>query len=320
MGKIATGAAIAVGALGTVVIAAAQTGPEDAETNIAGWLKRFGIDQIPDVLTSGQADVWATIVGLLIVVASGAAWWCWRWWKRGHQIPDFDDVGAWSISVDLGHMASSHEGTKMTRYIRDMCRFVNLSTTQARIVEVTVTIPYLDRKKTPVTLSATRRLPIDDVRIGPVLPARFDPFLSFPIRIEPNAVVEGRIEFEIQEGGVDSDDLDLFCAHATIKESRSHKSQKLRDGEVYDASKQRAYRGRIGEPHAVWRPKLRRLWQRLKGQRPLRMRTPGEMAEEGACRMTEIERLLAAEGIARPDGGAEATNFPQGAESGHPNP
>lgn len=206
----------------------------------------------------------------------------------------YDDAQAWSLSVDIGCMASAHDGGKMTRYIRDMCRFVNLSTTQARVADIAMTIPYLDKSKRPVTLSATRRLPIDDVRIGPVLPDRYDPFLSFPIRIEPNAVVEGRIEFEVQEGGVDSDDLDLLLGRAKITETRSHQWREVREGEVYDALKRRSYRGRIGAPHPVWGPGLKRLWRRLRGQPIFRMGTPGQMMEEATQRLAEVEKLLAA--------------------------
>src|SRR5258708_14154130 len=114
MGKLTTGTAIGVGGVGTLVVAAAQTKPEDAASNIAGWLKWVGVDRIPDALASAQADTWATAVGLLIVFLAAMAWLLWR--KR--RTPDFNNVNAWSVSVDLGCMASSHEGAKMTRYIR----------------------------------------------------------------------------------------------------------------------------------------------------------------------------------------------------------
>jgi hypothetical protein len=57
--------------LGAVLIAAAQTKPEDAASNIAGWLKILGIDRVPDFLASQQADLWFTFIGLACVVGAG---------------------------------------------------------------------------------------------------------------------------------------------------------------------------------------------------------------------------------------------------------
>jgi hypothetical protein len=214
-------------------------------------------------------------------------------WTGRKAARDFDGVSEWTVSVDLGCMASSHEGGAMTRYIRDMCRFVNHSISQARVIDITMTFPYLDKANRPVILSATRRLPIDDVRIGPVLPSRYDPFLTFPIRIEPNETVEGRIEFEVPEG-VRSDDLDLRRAQATVKEVRAQKSRRIREGEFYDALKQKVRRGHFGAPHPVWGPRFRRLWNRLKGRPSFRMGTIGQMVEDSKRRMAEIEQMMAA--------------------------
>jgi hypothetical protein len=188
-------------------------------------------------------------------------------------------------------MASSYEDDKFTRYVRDMCRFVNLSTTQARVIDVAITIPYFDRDKQPVTLSATRRLPIPDARIGPVLPDRFDPLLTFPIRIEPNGVVEGRIEFEVPQG-VEGSDLDVFAATATVKEARSHLSRRIgADQEVYDAREARSYAGRIGEPRPVLGTRLRR-WARWMTGRPLpKLMSLGEAKAEAITIIAEKRQL-----------------------------
>jgi hypothetical protein len=235
-----------------------------------------------------MSDPWVAAFVLFFVLTYVVA----IMWTGKRAARNFEVVSEWSVSIDLGCMASSHEDGKMTRYIRDMCRFVNLSTSQSRLIDLTVTIPHLDRSKPPANLYTTRRLPIDDVRIGPVLAARFDPFLSFPIRIEPNEAVEGRIEFEVP-AGVESDDLDLFRAWATVREARAHKSKRIYDGNVYDALKQKMYRGAIGAPSPVWGPRLQRIWRRLRGHRLPPARTIGQMTEDGSHRMAEIQQELA---------------------------
>lgn len=64
MGKLATGTMVAAGAIGTLLIAAAQTKPEDAQGNIAGWLRSLGFDQLPGRLLPAT---WATLVGAVFV-------------------------------------------------------------------------------------------------------------------------------------------------------------------------------------------------------------------------------------------------------------
>jgi hypothetical protein len=63
-----------VGGLGATVTVAAQTKPEDAISNIGGWLKLIGVDQMPDFLATTQTDLWFTAGGLLLVLVAGANW------------------------------------------------------------------------------------------------------------------------------------------------------------------------------------------------------------------------------------------------------
>ena len=65
--------------LGSVLIAAAQTNPKDAASNIAGWLKMLGVDHVPGFLASARADHWVTLVGILIVFLAGGLW---LWTRR----------------------------------------------------------------------------------------------------------------------------------------------------------------------------------------------------------------------------------------------
>jgi len=62
-----------------MLIAAAQTKPEDAKSNIVGWLETTGIDEIPAFLDNSQTDSWVTAMGLLFLVVALAIaskkWW-----------------------------------------------------------------------------------------------------------------------------------------------------------------------------------------------------------------------------------------------------
>lgn len=57
----------------------ASISPEDAISNIAGWAKYFGIDDIPTLLSSPSVDKWVTVIGAVLVVASFAAFGLKKW-------------------------------------------------------------------------------------------------------------------------------------------------------------------------------------------------------------------------------------------------
>lgn len=68
--------AIVAPIFGTLLLWAAQVGPEDAVSNLAKWAKLAGIESPPGWLSSQSADTWATIggcgaiaVGLLAILA-----------------------------------------------------------------------------------------------------------------------------------------------------------------------------------------------------------------------------------------------------------
>jgi hypothetical protein len=67
VGKLSNTGFLFAGA-GTLLIAAAQTKPEDAASNIAGWLRVLGIDQAPMLFSSQSADAWATLLGGVLIV------------------------------------------------------------------------------------------------------------------------------------------------------------------------------------------------------------------------------------------------------------
>lgn len=72
-GKSRVGPVAAVGSV--TVIAAAQTKPEDAISNIGGWLKLLGIDRVPPFLATSETDAWVTAIGSALLIASLVWWW-----------------------------------------------------------------------------------------------------------------------------------------------------------------------------------------------------------------------------------------------------
>lgn len=68
---------IAAGGMGAVMLSLAQTKPEDAISNLAGWLKLVGFDTVPAFLATPQADNWGTATGIVLLVFS-VSWWLWK--------------------------------------------------------------------------------------------------------------------------------------------------------------------------------------------------------------------------------------------------
>lgn len=80
-GKSRAGPIATIGSV--AVVAAAQTEPEEAISNIAGWLQLIGVDQVPPFLANAQTDAWVTALGLTALAAS-LLWW---WWDRRRNRP-----------------------------------------------------------------------------------------------------------------------------------------------------------------------------------------------------------------------------------------
>jgi hypothetical protein len=57
----------------TMLIAAAQVGPDDAVANLAKWARKFGVAAPPPWLTNPSADRWAAMVGACgVLIGVGA--------------------------------------------------------------------------------------------------------------------------------------------------------------------------------------------------------------------------------------------------------
>jgi hypothetical protein len=59
-----------ISVIGAGLVVAAQTSPEQAVSNLAGWARLLGVDQMPNWLGSTTADTYATVIGALVVLAS----------------------------------------------------------------------------------------------------------------------------------------------------------------------------------------------------------------------------------------------------------
>lgn len=93
---------LAAGGLGALVLGAAQTRPEDAISNLAGWLELLGVNNVPSFLATTEADNWGTVVGITLVALS-ALWWPWRRQSRqGKQ-----QTGIWLTGEGLDHLKVS---------------------------------------------------------------------------------------------------------------------------------------------------------------------------------------------------------------------
>jgi hypothetical protein len=57
-----------IGALGTLLVLAAQISPEQATSNLSAWVQFFGIDKTPSFLETPSADTWAMTIGFMLII------------------------------------------------------------------------------------------------------------------------------------------------------------------------------------------------------------------------------------------------------------
>ena len=226
-----------------------------AKTVLTGNLKLLGIDA-PAYLQTVAANriMFAVgVVGLFVTLAI---------LFRPRKRPDFNDVNTWPISVELGpHIAATQPPDGLQIFVQG-CRFSNLSTTQSRDLDIELRFPTLDPQK-PIFVASTsnsdHRPTLERLKAegGPIPNGRTMRWLDFPIRVGPNEVVEGQIGFDVQSLGRGHllgsfDDTVRFLQYeATVIDRRTGQRKTFAVGECYDASLQRAYKGRIGEPRPM---------------------------------------------------------------------
>ena len=72
---------------GTLLLWAAQVGPEDAVSNLAKWARLAGVDTPPLWLQSQSADIWATVGGCIAIAAGALAIFLWIRLRRKQVTP-----------------------------------------------------------------------------------------------------------------------------------------------------------------------------------------------------------------------------------------
>ena len=125
------------------------------------------------------------------------------------QLPDFDSVTEWSVSFQLGPVSGMFSSDIKDPFVLTFhrCRFVNLSATQRRILDLRVDIPTNDPRIPLVTLN-TENMPFHEYRqsltnagmaVDEKALGRKEPLLKTPIDLEPGQLIEGTIELDIND-------------------------------------------------------------------------------------------------------------------------
>jgi hypothetical protein len=243
-----------------LMIIATRSFPEDlkkADSYISINLKALGITNPPTALATSLADNLILTFGVILVAVCIALIGS-TLIDRAFGLKDdnFDKVRSWSMSVDMGNFAIG-SGKLLRIFDLDCTSFTNHSITCQRTLDITAYLPYNDKSKPPVVLNYTKLKPTSE-RIGPDTADRYSALLQLPLTIPPLTTVEGRLEFYIPEG-IDGTELDPMRIYYEIRERTSGYKRVLRDHCVYDALRQKAYRGRLQEPYP-WRRALVRRW------------------------------------------------------------
>lgn len=290
-----------------LLVGAASLSPSDATSSLAGWWKLTGRTP-PEWLNNPTIDGQVVAVGVALFVL----WLVALFMTRERDGPDFDDVDEWSVSADLGNVMCVQRGPKDLYVFKQGCRFANLSSSQAREIDVEMRVPTTHSGLPIWTLSTTNtfRFPYHEALgakgIENAADHRFMRWLKVPIRIEPNGVVEGQIEFEIHhskalEGLQIYEHVDFSAGEITLIDRRTGMRRTFRSDRCYDALKQRAYRGRVGQPE-TWRQ-----WRaRMKSKARRRMNKLTDRFDQLLKAMTQGEKPSAGKTAAtRPASDAE---------------
>jgi hypothetical protein len=210
-----------------------------AAIGVVAWL--ISRSTSPKAPISGLAlGVLAVLITLVLVAAAYVGVQARAGATASSQLPDFENVATWSVSFKIGGLlAGGHfyvDPNDPTYAIGlPECRFYNLSTTQRRMIDITLVIPTKDSEMPSITLS-TETLDFQ------YKPSHRDGLIDLPIILEPSSKIEGRIDFNV-DGDVKDKMLKygrlswLRYSEATIyvKEHRSGKTITVKLGQSYDA-------------------------------------------------------------------------------------
>lgn len=233
-----------------VSVVGASTTPEDVP---GFWAKVHDL-----VVLLAKQPTWVPATIFFILLAIFVAWYLWpglRSWLDG---ADPEKVSSWTLSIEAGwggvNGVGHHQNSPMSTlyYSRMFVKFVNVSTTQSRVVEVEDICNFVDAPKEYRRFHHPRseENATPPSQISAIRPADNNQ-LFFPLTIPPNGHVEGFIQYVTPEY---EQYRELGHSSALyVKELRSGKSMWIPSSMTYDAIQQRLYQGPIGQPLSWFR-------------------------------------------------------------------
>jgi triacylglycerol esterase/lipase EstA (alpha/beta hydrolase family) len=167
--------------------------------------------------------------------------------------PDFNKVTTWSVSFQIFVVTQEYSSdVRETAFVfLRQCIFRNLSSTQARLLDIKLEIPTND-PDIPVVTAGTdnafqeyRKRAIDEGWADENALGRKEALLKTPIELEPNRVIEGTVEFDIRDEKIKrkmwsaseqhTPWLRLELATISVTDLRSNMSKTIKINEAYNA-------------------------------------------------------------------------------------
>lgn len=171
---------------------------------------------------------------------------------------NFDNVREGSVSFDWNGCFSQQQSAEGVIIFVQACRFINLSATQRRIIDIRFDIPLSKGGYIFLTSKTCSAPPPEGPMRDQDFAHRFrrtTTRLETPLTLEPGMMAEGMFGLLWSEKTVGSHAhvvnpmmQGAGGASLTVFEHRSGKQQTIKGGECYDARLQQRYRGAIGYP------------------------------------------------------------------------
>jgi hypothetical protein len=246
-----------LGVLLPIMLGAASVSPDGARSNLSEWAHWVGIPHVPQWIIDKSSDRWVIVISIItaiIYLLTVYFLYPYVFLRRRSPKPrvpgefgrDFERVESWTVSFTFGNFVSIM-GDNPTSYAGIQgCRFANISTTQPRVLDVSIFIPTDDPKTPPIhltTLSGERPHTRALASIGAAKEGRLIGSIPYPIEVPPGAVVEGELEFAIHPEIVqrilhnrEMPWINFFQSKITVHEHRSKRQITVRAGQGYNAA------------------------------------------------------------------------------------
>jgi hypothetical protein len=203
---------------------------------------------------------WEVLLGIVtfgvVVIGTPAA----LFWvnSRERSAGSFENVMTWTVSfemVGLVHAMISPDNKSPSFIAFHRSRFVNLSATQKRILDVKIEIPT-DDPKIPIVILDTEGMSFQEYRksltdkgiaVDESALGRKESLLQTPIELEPAQLIQGTIEFDIHDENViqkmrdappvqELSWLRLGDSIVTVTDQLSDMKRTINVGQAYDAA------------------------------------------------------------------------------------